>query len=172
MKKIVLTILIILLCFQFLKAQELTIDDLQKVVISQSIDRADSILRLKKYKLDGLLKEGDTTGRYRFVKSKDPGSLDFISIRKNKEEDGTFEVMVFYDSDEMFYRLKQECEKLREIQKVDEYTGADNSFNRKYCDRFFTYVFSMSEDENIKNINKMLYTVFVVFHSHPCQKSK
>ena len=122
MKKTILTISLILFCFEFLKAQELTIDDLQKCVIAGSIGRIDSLLRLKGYKLTGLPEEGDKDTSYKFEKSTEIGNIDILSVYKNTDEAGTRIAYVICDNETKFYRLKKECEKLREIKKIDEFS--------------------------------------------------
>lgn len=166
MNKIIITIFYISVCLASGNAQQLNIYDLQNAVIAQSIDRIDSILRLKGYSLTGIPKEGDNHKRYTFTKSMAVGKLAVISVNKNEDEKGTNRVFSFFDNEVKFYELKDECQKLREIQKVDEYTDSTGQFVRRYCDRFFVYTFQMGNDEKM---NSIMYNVFIQYHSHPCR---
>ena len=114
--------------------------------------------------LTGLPKQGDKDTIYRFEKRVNLGNLDVVSVYKNLDEPGTFIAYILCDSESKFYRLKEECSKLREIQKIDEFSHSSGSFVRRYHDRFFDYVFQMrTKDSTVDKIN---YSVFIRFNYH------
>lgn len=156
-KHLFIPILSFLTFLQIAGGQTLLLSDLKKVAVAKSVDQADSVLRLRNYKIEFLPDKNDSIMlRYTFTKSSIKGKMQMLNLTVSPKIPMLNIAQAIFDYDTDFYRLKNECENLPNIKKVKEKYENDK-FDRIYKDEYFYYKFSMYKDELLG----MGYTVIV-----------
>jgi hypothetical protein len=156
-----LIIIFLFLSFNSANGQDLTLQDMKNSVLLPSVDKIDSLLRLKGYKLTSFpSKDRKDSFAYQFTKNITLGNLDVVYV---VVVNNNYILTATFDNDLNFYRLKSECEHLQNIHEQNEENNNGN-YTRFYCDGKFQYSFNMTE---IKNIG-MVYYVHVLLLTSSC----